>query len=102
MKIDKTFCAVSIDKDKCKGCINCMKRCPTQAIRVRNDKAEIDYTRCVSCGECIRICPNKAKYATYDTLDSLSNFEYKVALAAPEFFRAIPECTETGDNNECS
>lgn len=90
MKIDKTFCAVSIDKDKCKGCINCMKRCPTQAIRVRNDKAEIDYTRCVSCGECIRICPNKAKYATYDTLDSLSNFEYKVALAAPSFLGQFP------------
>ncbi|MBQ8378447.1 MAG: 4Fe-4S dicluster domain-containing protein, partial [Oscillospiraceae bacterium] len=31
--------AVHLDKDKCMGCINCIKRCPTQAIRVRNGKA---------------------------------------------------------------
>lgn len=90
MKIDKTFCAVSIDKDKCKGCINCMKRCPTQAIRVRDDKAEIDYNRCVSCGECIRICQNKAKYATYDTMESIEGFKYKVALVAPSFLGQFP------------
>jgi Dissimilatory sulfite reductase (desulfoviridin), alpha and beta subunits len=60
-----------------------MKRCPTEAIRVRNGKAVIDYDRCVSCGECIRICNNKAKYATYDTMDIVEKYKYRVALAAP-------------------
>ena len=33
------FHSVTLDKDKCKGCINCIKRCPTKAIRVRDGKA---------------------------------------------------------------
>ena len=90
MKIDKSFCAVSIDKDKCKGCINCMKRCPTEAIRIRNGKAVIDYERCVSCGECIRICKNNAKTATCDTMEVTKGFKYKVALAAPSLLGQFP------------
>ena len=33
--------SVTLDRDKCKGCINCIKRCPTEAIRVREGKASI-------------------------------------------------------------
>ncbi|MEG1710695.1 MAG: [Fe-Fe] hydrogenase large subunit C-terminal domain-containing protein [Clostridia bacterium] len=94
MKIDKSFCAVSIDKDKCKGCINCMKRCPTEAIRVRDGKAVIDYNRCVSCGECIRICQSKAKYATYDTMEMINDYKYKVALAAPSLLGQFPNISD--------
>ena len=39
--------AVRLDYDKCMGCTNCIKRCPTGAIRVRNGKARIT----VSAGE---------------------------------------------------
>ena len=35
------FHSVTLDRDKCHGCINCVKRCPTEAIRVRNGKAKI-------------------------------------------------------------
>ena len=52
---------VMLDPDKCKGCITCMKRCPTEAIRVRNGKAKVLYERCVACGECVRLCPHQAK-----------------------------------------
>ena len=31
----KFFHSVRLDKEKCKGCTNCLKRCPTEAIRVR-------------------------------------------------------------------
>ena len=51
------FHSVTLDKDKCRGCINCIKRCPTEAIRVRNKKAYIIAERCIDCGECIRVCP---------------------------------------------
>ena len=35
------FHSVTLDRDKCHGCINCVKRCPTEAIRVRGGKAVI-------------------------------------------------------------
>ena len=33
--------SVTLDSDACRGCITCVKRCPTEAIRVRNGKARI-------------------------------------------------------------
>ena len=33
--------SVSLDIEKCKGCTACLKRCPTEAIRIRDGKAEI-------------------------------------------------------------
>ena len=55
--------SVTLDKDKCCGCTNCIKRCPTEAIRVRDGKARIISERCIDCGECIRVCPHHAKRA---------------------------------------
>jgi ferredoxin len=52
--------SVMFDKDKCRGCTNCMKRCPTQAIRLIDGKAFINTAKCIHCGECIKICPYNA------------------------------------------
>ena len=78
--------SVHLDKDKCMGCINCIKRCPTQAIRVRNGKAAIIPEFCIDCGECIRICPHHAKLASYDPLSVMNSYEYTVALPAPSLY----------------
>ena len=84
--MDKFFTSVRLDEDLCMGCINCIKRCPTQAIRVRNGKAMITKKFCIDCGECIRICPHHAKLATYDKLEVMNQFEYTVALPAPSLY----------------
>ncbi len=78
--------SVRLDKDKCMGCINCIKRCPTQAIRVRSGKAAIINEFCIDCGECIRICPHHAKLATYDPLSVMDRYKYKIALPAPSLY----------------
>ena len=39
--MQKFYHSVTLDKELCKGCTNCVKRCPTEAIRVRGGKAEI-------------------------------------------------------------
>ena len=78
--------SVTLDADKCKGCINCIKRCPTEAIRVRNGKAVIMSDHCIDCGECIRACPHHAKKAISDHLSIMDNFKYKVALPAPALY----------------
>ncbi|WP_343207900.1 [Fe-Fe] hydrogenase large subunit C-terminal domain-containing protein [Anaerolentibacter hominis] len=84
--MDKFFNSVRLDESLCKGCINCIKRCPTQAIRVRNGKAVITKEFCIDCGECIRICPHHAKHAIYDPLSIMDQFEYTVALPAPSLY----------------
>ena len=67
----KFYHSVRLDPDLCMGCINCIKRCPTQAIRVRNGKARINCKYCIDCGECIRVCPHHAKLTDHDSLDTM-------------------------------
>ena len=78
--------SVSLDADKCKGCTHCLKRCPTEAIRIRDGHAQINAARCIDCGECIRVCPHHAKKAVYDKLSDIPKGKYKIALPAPSLF----------------
>lgn len=78
--------SVSLIRDKCKGCTACLKRCPTEAIRIRDGHAVIQSERCIDCGECIRVCPHKAKKATYDDFSALDRFQWKIALPAPALY----------------
>ena len=84
--MDRFFHSVTLDKDKCLGCTNCIKRCPTEAIRVREGKAQIISERCIDCGECIRVCPHHAKKARCDHLSVLEGWKYKIAIPAPALF----------------
>lgn len=84
--MEKYFHSVTLDKDKCKGCTNCIKHCPTEAIRVRGGKATILNERCIDCGECIKVCPYHAKKAVTDSFSDIYNYPYKVALPAPTLY----------------
>ncbi len=78
--------SVILDRDKCKGCTNCISHCPTEAIRVRQGKAYIIKERCIDCGECIRVCPYHAKKAQSDTLEDIKKFDFTVAVPAPTLY----------------
>ena len=80
------FHSVELEADKCCGCTNCLKRCPTEAIRIHDGKAHILSERCIDCGECIRICPHHAKRARSNQLEDLEQFKIKIALPAPALF----------------
>lgn len=84
--MERLLHSVTLDVDSCVGCTHCIQHCPTQAIRVRDGKATILSERCIDCGECIRVCPHHAKKARHDTLDTLENYEYTIALPAPALF----------------
>jgi iron only hydrogenase large subunit-like protein len=78
--------SVLLDSDKCNGCINCLKRCPTEAVRIRRGKSVISDERCIDCGECIRACPAHAKTSVRDPLSAVENYRYKVALPHPSLY----------------
>ena len=84
--MDRFFHSVTLEQEKCVGCTNCIKRCPTQAIRVRGGKAQIISERCIDCGECVRVCPHHAKKASHDSLSMLDGFRWKVAIPAPALY----------------
>jgi iron only hydrogenase large subunit-like protein len=80
------FHSVYLDEELCVGCTTCIKRCPTQAIRVRGGKAHIAEERCIDCGECIRACPKGAKKWISDPLAVMEGYDIKIALPAPSLY----------------
>ena len=80
------FHSVTLDVAKCVGCTACLKRCPTESIRIRERRARIIDERCIDCGECIRICEHHAKVATTNPLSAINRYPYKIALPAPALY----------------
>ena len=95
MDKNKFIRSVRLKESACQGCINCIKHCPTQAIRVHNGKAHIIDKFCIDCGRCIRYCPHHAKIAIYDPLSVINNFKYTVALPAPSLYAQYNNLTST-------
>jgi heterodisulfide reductase subunit A len=46
--------------EKCTGCGECLKVCPSFAITLEDGKAVIDPLLCIGCGGCIPECPERA------------------------------------------
>lgn len=85
------FHAIQILKDNCTGCTACVRVCPTEAIRVRDRKADIDPYRCVDCGNCMDVCEFHAIIPSSDPLDIIHNFKYKVVIISSSFFGQFTE-----------
>jgi len=78
--------AVGINREKCVGCVHCLTACPTRAIRIRDDKAQILDELCIDCSECIRFCPHDAVDSHTTPFAELRAFAYKVALPATALY----------------
>jgi len=52
--------AAKVDSEKCTGCESCVEDCPSEAIKMVNEKAEIDGDICIDCGVCVDTCPVEA------------------------------------------
>lgn len=49
-----------VDSETCTGCESCVDSCPSEAIKMENDKALIDVDACVDCAVCVDECPVEA------------------------------------------
>ena len=85
---------VYTEREKCKSCYACVRNCPTKAIRVRENLAEVIKERCIDCGVCIQICVVKAKQAESDmglVWQLLGERQPVIALLSAPFPAAFPE-----------
>ena len=71
---------LKVVEQKCQGCTHCMKRCPTEAIRITGGKAHVDSERCVDCGQCMDVCPYNAIVIEQDDLQQIFNYKARIAL----------------------
>ena len=49
-----------VDAEKCTGCEACVDSCPSEAIKMAEEKAIIEVDNCVDCGVCVDECPVEA------------------------------------------
>ncbi len=90
MNKKKYFHAINIIQENCNGCSNCVRICPSEAIRLRNSKIIIDETRCIDCGKCIQVCPSMALTPISDKLKEIENFDYNIAIISAPFAGQFP------------
>jgi Na+-translocating ferredoxin:NAD+ oxidoreductase RNF subunit RnfB len=88
--MDKLTHGFGIDWQKCRGCLSCMRVCPTHAIRVKDAKAQYRSDSCIDCGVCLTACPSNAIFATTTSIEDISRFEFKVAVPSPVLFGQFP------------
>jgi len=88
--MDKLTHGFRIDREKCQGCLSCMRVCPTYAIRVKDAKAQYRPDSCIDCGACLKACSSNAIAATTTSVEDLSQFKFKVAVPSPVLFGQFP------------
>lgn len=66
--------------------MECMRSCPTEALRVWNGKAQLLPGRCIDCGLCMRACPTGAITPRLDSFTEFRRFRHTVAIASPALF----------------
>lgn len=83
---------VTIDRRTCRACWQCVRLCPTHAIRAADGHAEVIAEKCIGCGTCVSACRNGSFRVRNDgaVVDALLQAGRPVvALLATEFVAAM-------------
>lgn len=89
--------ALKILPEVCIGCSNCMRVCPTHALRISNGKAILYPNRCIDCGECYRVCPVNAIIVEQDDFNIIFEYKRRVALIPAVLLGQFTEDVTTDD-----
>ena len=56
----KELISYYIDPDRCQACMNCLRKCPSEAITGGKRQIHIvDQEKCTKCGTCFEVCPHR-------------------------------------------
>ncbi len=90
-QVDKATMAISIpdfschstSKNDCKNCEKCIEICPTNCIKIENQKMILMPLDCTVCGLCKEICPEKMisftrKQVIIATNDKIKTIAFKL------------------------
>jgi len=66
--------------ERCSGSLNCLRSCPTRALRYRNGTIKYYADLCVDCGACINACPENVFLPVIDEITDFEKFEYKIVI----------------------
>jgi len=78
--------SIKISKEACQGCVNCIRVCPTEAIRVVKGEISIIDELCIDCGECLRACGRSALGIYEDDWNKIKESSRVNIITDPSFF----------------
>ncbi|MDX9809483.1 MAG: 4Fe-4S binding protein [Spirochaetales bacterium] len=88
---------LKISRELCRGCTHCMKRCPTQAIRIIGGKAHVDSERCIDCGQCMIACPYHAIVIEQSDFEHIYHYQHRIAIVPSLFFAQFDDTVACKD-----
>lgn len=79
---------VNFEREKCNNCNKCLRACPSKAIAILEDHAEIVDDLCIFCGQCQVVCQKEALYIKSNieqVKEAIRNKKRVIASLAPSF-----------------
>jgi iron only hydrogenase large subunit-like protein len=86
----RSYGIITIDEDRCQGCVNCLMSCRTEAIRIFEGKARIVTNRCIYCGKCFRDCPEHAITSRTHDLEDLKQYRHTIVIPSSTIYSQFP------------
>ena len=86
----KFFHSHIILHENCMSRMKCLKTCPSQALRIKNNSIIFYDDLCVDCGACINICPEGVFVPVVDEIDDFEKFKFKIAIPSRILYTQFP------------